>query len=115
MNRVLPLLLAALALALFVSVPALVADDKPGEKLASHEGKVVSATGNTLVMTADGKEHTHTLAADARIMVDGKAAQLSDLKPGMRIRVTTPKDNAKMAVRVDALDKNKQFERREAR
>src|SRR5947209_16903653 len=106
MYRVLPLFLVALALVAFVSAPAL-AEKNAGD---SHEGKVVSATGNKLVMTdKDGKEHTHTLAENAKVMVDGRAGKTADLRPGMRIRVTTKKGDANMALRVEAIDKNADF------
>ena len=56
----------------------------------SHDGKVVSLTGNILLMKVEkGKEHLHTLATDAKITCNGKLSKLSDLKAGMKIRVTT--------------------------
>jgi hypothetical protein len=79
----------------------------------SHEGKIVSVTKNKIVMKGEGataKEHTHTVAATAKITCDGKVCVLSDLKPGQRVRVFTPRDNAEMAVRIEALDKNRAFE-----
>src|SRR5207237_5625647 len=101
--------LVALALACFVAAPA-VAEDKANND--THEGKVVSVTGNKIVMSdAQGKEHTHTLATDAKVMLDGKSATLTDLKPGMRIRVTTPKNDIKTATKIEALDKNDRFEK----
>src|SRR2546421_9935821 len=107
--RVLPLFLVALALVAFVSAPAL-AEKAAGD---THEGKVVSATGNKLIMTdKDGKEHTHTLAENAKVMVDGKAGKATDLKPGMRIRVTTKKGDGTTALRVEALDKNTDFSKK---
>lgn len=108
-----PLFLAAAALALFAGA-TLRADDqgKQGRRTETHEGKVVSATGGRLVMTdRDGKEHTHLLAPDAKVMLDGKTATAEDLKPGMRIRVTTPRNDMRTAIRVDALDRNKDFPR----
>jgi hypothetical protein len=105
--RVLPLCLAALALVLFIGGPAL-ADDA-AKDFQTHEGKVVSVTGNKLIMSVNGKEHTHTVPNDAKITVDGKIGKLDDLKPGMRIRVSTPKDDATKALKVEALDKNKEF------
>ena len=105
--RVLPLFLVAVALVMFASAPALADDKDQGD---THEGKLVSVTGNKLVMTdKDGKEHTHTLAADAKFWCDGRACRAEDLKPGMRIRVTTPKNDLKTALKVEALDKNKDF------
>jgi hypothetical protein len=105
---VLPLFLMVMALAVFISVPILAADEAKGAKDNTHTGKVVSITGNKLVMTdRSGKnEHTHTLAADAKVFCDGKACKLSDLKPGMFIKVTTKKGDKTTAVRVEARKKN---------
>src|SRR5258708_4456584 len=95
--RVLPLLLMAVALVLFVSVPVLA--DQPKERAAdqsrnTHEGVAVRVSGNQLVMSdqAGKQQHTHMLAADARVTCDGKDCTLADIKPGMRIRVTTKQD-----------------------
>jgi len=110
--RVLPLALVAVALALFLAAPALSEDKPAGAKAdaSTHEGKVVSAAGTKLIMTdKDGKEHTHTLAADAKVSVDGRNAKVEDLRPGMRIRVTTDKGNVGVATRVEGIDKSQDF------
>ena len=77
----------------------------------SHDGKFVSITGNTLVMTGTQgtEEHTHALTADAKISCDGTTCKSSDLKPGMRIRVTLDADAPHAAIRVEAIDKNPEF------
>lgn len=107
MYRILSLCLIALALVVFAGAPAL-ADDK--DTANTHEGTVVSVTGNQLIMKDKaGKEHTHQLAASADITCDGKTCKLSDLKPGQKIRVTTTKGDEKTATKVEALDKNKNF------
>jgi Ni/Co efflux regulator RcnB len=107
--RILPRFLAALALVLFVAAPQAAAQ---ADQADSHEGKVVSVTGNKLVMTGkDGKEHSHTLSADAKVTCDSKACKAEDLKPGQKIRVTTKKGDTQTAVKVEALDKNEQFEK----
>ena len=96
--------MAALALAIWVCVPALAAAKDAG--VTTHDGKVVSTSGDDLVMTGkDGKEHTHTLAADAKVTCDGKVCKLKDLKAGMKVRVTTKADDIKTATKVEALDK----------
>lgn len=76
---------------------------------STHEGTVVRMTGNTLVMTSeqDG-EHSHTVAANAKVTLDGNAAKVSDLKSGTRIRVTEGVDNGPVS-RIEALDKNQEF------
>jgi hypothetical protein len=81
-----------------------------GEK--SMDGLVVSVSGDKLTMTnKDGKEHSHTLPANVKVTRDGKASTVSDLKPGMRIRVTTEGANSNAATRIEALDSNPEFEK----
>ncbi len=98
---------ATLALAMLVGATALAAElAKPN----THDGKVVSITAEELVMTsADDKEHSHKLAADAKLTLDGEACKASDLKAGMRIRVTLKSADSQEAVKIEALDKNPEF------
>lgn len=76
-----------------------------------HDGKVVSIDGVNLVLTnAKGQEeHTCTLTPNAKITCDGEVCKASDLKPGMRIRITSHCDDENMAVCIEALDKNEEF------
>jgi hypothetical protein len=54
----------------------------------------------------DGKEHSHTLAADAKcIGEDGKECKISELKKDQKIRVTTKEGDNKVATKVEALKK----------
>jgi hypothetical protein len=79
----------------------------------AHEGTIVSVTKTKIVMKGkglDAKEHSHTLAPNAKVSCDGKACVLSDLKPGQRVRVFTPRDNPEMATRIEALDKLRSFD-----
>ena len=77
----------------------------------TFEGKVVSVTGNKLVMTNRvGKEYSHTLAMDATLTCDGAVCKAGDLKAGSRIRVTTNKDASNVATCVESLDENDEFE-----
>ena len=78
--RVLPLLLLVLAVALFVSAPALAADAN------SHTGTCVSF---------DGKR--------------SDVATFKALKEGTKIRVTTDKNDNTKATKIEALDKNTDF------
>lgn len=81
-----------------------------GVKDGKHEGKLVSITGNKLVMASqDNKEHSHTLSTDAKFTLDGKVVQAAELKPGTRIRVTTTDADKSMASRVEGLVKNREF------
>jgi hypothetical protein len=83
--------------------------DKQAEE-AMHDGSVVSITGNKLVMTGkEGQEHSHTLAADAKLTLDGKVCKAGDLKPGTRIRVTTQGTDKSVVNRIEGLDKNLDF------
>jgi hypothetical protein len=110
--RVLSLSLMTLALGLFVSA-AVTAQEKAGGALKNtHEGTVVKVTAEKITMKGKGdtaKEHTHTLAANAKVTCDGKACKLEDLRPGQRVRVTTKADDRTTAIRVDALDKERTF------
>ena len=114
--RMLPLVLAVLALAVFVAAPVLAQQkDAQGN---THTGTFVSATGTQIVMKAgtgtEAKEHKHTLAADARIMCDGKACKVTDLKPGQKIRVTLQKDattGKEQVTKLEALDKQPTFDK----
>jgi GH24 family phage-related lysozyme (muramidase) len=80
----------------------------PSEK--SMDGTVVSVSGDKLTMTSkEGKEHSHALAANVKVTCDGKACTAADLKPGMRIRVTTDTADRHAAARIEALDKDTAF------
>jgi len=79
----------------------------------SHDGKTVSITAAKLVMTnmEGAGEHTYTLNADIKITCDGKACTAGDVKPGMRVRVTTENAESHVATRIEAIDKNRDFEK----
>jgi hypothetical protein len=80
---------------------------------SSHDGQVVTITGDKLVMAnTEGKEkHTHTLTAEVKITCDGKVCKAADLKPGMRVRVTTANEEPHGVTRIEALDNNRDFEK----
>ena len=46
-------------------------------------------------------------------LMQGNACKLEDLKPGMRIRVTTKEGDMQTATRIEALDKREEFEKRD--
>lgn len=106
MQRLLSLVLVALALGMFLN--AAVADQPPvaeRQKVAGdvHEGKIVSVSGNQFTMSDDkGNQHTHTLAANGKVMLDGKDSSLQNLKAGMKIKVTMAANDQKTATRIDA-------------
>jgi len=79
------------------------ADDKVTETF-SHEGRFVRAAGaSKLIMTdSNGGEHSHMLAPNVEITINGKVGKLEDIKPQMFLRVFTAKDDPKMAYKIDA-------------
>jgi hypothetical protein len=84
MYRILFLALATAALAAFATGPAL-ADDKGH----THDGHLVKVSEGKLTMVGkDKKEHTHDVAKDAQVTLDGKKAKLTDLKPHTHVKVT---------------------------
>ena len=108
LNRALPLTLMVLAVAMFAMLPTLaLADDNA--KGDTHEGKIVRVSDKELIMTdKDGKEHTHTLNRDVKLRLDNKDinfTDVSELKPNMKIRVTTKKGDPKSVVKIEALSK----------
>lgn len=120
--RILSLSLLALALVLCSGATA-VADDtqnqdreqNAADKANMHEGVIVSATNNKLVMKGKGEnaeEHSHTVADNTRILCDGKECKLDDLKPGQKVRVTTKKGDKEVLLKIEALEKNTEFGRK---
>jgi hypothetical protein len=78
-----------------------------------HFGKVVSIAGDKLVMSnKEGTEITCTLAANATVTIDGKAAKAEELKAGTRIRVTVLGDAKKLTNEVEAIVNNEDFAKR---
>lgn len=76
-----------------------------------QDGTIVSITGDKLVMAnSQGKEeHAYSMNVNVKVTCDGIACKSSDLKAGMRIRVTSESDEPHAAIRVEALDKNLEF------
>jgi hypothetical protein len=97
LHRVWSLFFVAVAVSWFLSAPAPAAD--------SHQGKVVETSAGKLVMTdMDGKnQHAMEVPADATVTRDGKESELTDLKAGDMITVTTDtKDGKSMVTQVEA-------------
>jgi hypothetical protein len=79
-------------------------------KMATHDGTVVKISSTELVMKSkDDKEHTHTLAKDVRMTLDGTDCKAAELKTGMKIRVTTAANDTKVASHIEAISKNANF------
>lgn len=82
--RIRYLLIFGVALLALTGQPLRAADDK------AHEATVVK-TGDgkiTLTFKGDTQKHTHDVAMDAKITLDGKAAKLEALKEGFPVKVT---------------------------
>lgn len=103
--------LGAMALALVVVGAPVFASEKAKE--ATHDGKLVSVTRSKVVMTTkgstDGKERSRAIATDAKLTLDGKTCKASDLKAGMKIRVTTKETDEGVAIPIEAIDKDAEF------
>ncbi len=96
---------AVLALAPMISGAAVTADEY------TQDGKIVSFAENKLAITCkDGKEQAFTVATDAKIKCDGRACRSEDLKPGMKVRITTKSEDKQLAIRIEALDKQAAFD-----
>jgi hypothetical protein len=68
----------------------------------AHDGKLVSINENKLVMTGkNGKEHSHMLSPQAKLILDGQPCKWDELKPGTRIRVTTRSQESQLVVRIE--------------
>jgi hypothetical protein len=80
------------------------------EKLA--EGTLVSVLDGELTMTdKDGTEQKRPLATDVTVTCDAETCATADLRAGMRIRLTTENEAPYTATRIEALDKNVDFEK----
>jgi hypothetical protein len=61
----------------------------------------------------DGKEHSHRLAPNATMTLDGKACKSEELKAGTKIRETTKNDKPEVATNIEAIEKDKEFKEAE--
>jgi hypothetical protein len=99
MFRTLALVLTVLALACFAATPALAQKDKA----ETAEGTFVKVDGKTLtIKDKDNKEHSCELAPDAKVTCDGKDCKVSELKAGVKVKVTIAD---KKATKVEASTK----------
>ena len=86
------------------------ASTKPMSKSCTHDGKIVSVAGNKLVSTCEeGKQHSHTVASDAKVTCDGAVCKTEDLKAGAKIRGTTKPEDKHTATKVESLQKHAEF------
>jgi len=86
--------------------------DKFEEFENTHDGTFVSITGAKLEMAALNKEiHTRTLVTNVKIACDGRECKAQDLKLGMRLRVTVDRGDKSMTTRIEAIDRNADFDK----
>ena len=99
--RILSLGVATMALVALAGLPLRAADDKVHE---AHVVKVNAVEGNiTLHFKGADKPHTHDVAKDAKITLDGKKAKLEDLKEDFSAKVTM--DDKHVITKIDAKSK----------
>ena len=86
---------------LLMFVGRLAAEEK---NATAHEGTVVKAGDGKLTMTAkaDQKEHTHAIKPGTKIMCEGKACTLDDLKVGFIVKVWVKDDADKTVSKIEA-------------
>ena len=84
MYRIPSLVVVVVALVALAGQAARAEDDKV------HEATVVKAGDGKITLTfkGDEKKHTHDVAKDAKITLDGKDAKLEDLKEGATVKAT---------------------------
>ena len=101
MSRISFLAIAAVALVALVGLPLLAAEDKV------HEATVVKAGEGKITLTfkGDDSKHTHDVAEDAKITLDGKKAKLGDLKEGFSANVVM--DDKFVVTKIAAKSKDK--------
>jgi len=78
-------------------------DEAPDPDHDTHEGKFVRIAGGRVVTKFEGIEHSHRMAADARVTRDGKPYKVEDLKRGNQLRITTRKDNKTLAIEIECI------------
>jgi len=66
-------------------------------------GKLVQAANGEIIMTdmQGNDKHSHRLAADAQIIINGQKAAIGDLKPGDAIRVVTKEGDENTVTKVE--------------
>jgi hypothetical protein len=72
-----------------------------------HEATVVKAGDGKISLTfkGDKKKHTHDVAKDAKITLDGKDAKLEELKEGATVKATM--DDKFVVHKIEAKSKDK--------
>jgi hypothetical protein len=69
----------------------------------TYDGKVVGLVGDKLTTTcSEGKQHCHTIAADAKVTCSGRPSTAADLKAGTKVHLTTKPDDKSVATAVES-------------
>lgn len=69
----------------------------------THEGTFLAAKDGSFTMKTGNKEHAHRVGPKVRVLINGAAGRLVDIKTGSHIRVTTDKQDGKdVVISVDA-------------
>jgi hypothetical protein len=99
MSRISFLAVVAVALVAVVALPLAAADDK------AQDATVVKAGDGKITLTFKGndKKHTHDVAKNAKITLDGKESKLDELKEGFPAKVTM--DDKSVISKIEAKSK----------
>jgi hypothetical protein len=90
-QRIVPCLVFSAMLALVATLAVTTQAQAQALDEKTHDGLVVSAAEGKLVMSdaAGGNEHTHMIAADTKVTLNGKECKITDLRRGDKVKVTT--------------------------
>lgn len=101
LSRIPFLLVASVALVALTGLPLGAADEKV------HDAHVVKVAEGKITLHFKGadKPHTHDVAKDAKITLDGKKAKLEDLKEDFSAKVTM--DDKHVITKIEARSKGK--------
>ncbi len=89
----------ARVLFLFGALVAVALIPRHVEAAATHEGKVTAVTdGKISILESDGDSFEFNVAADAKIILNGKPAKLSDIEVGDVAQLTVESRGGKKVV-----------------
>lgn len=90
-----------------LAVVALAVSSREVQAAVPHEGEVISAGGGRIViLDKNGDDEQFDVADDAQITVNGKLADLEDLKAGDSVKLTVKERKGKpVAVVIDGKSK----------
>jgi hypothetical protein len=78
-------------------------ESREEDRAETHSGKVQSVSRDRLTMrSSDGDEHMHRLSDEARVTLNGERVELSQLRRGDEIEVTTQRGDRDVASKIEA-------------